>query len=114
MATTPRHRSQPDDHDAGAAVWGFIWVLFAFKLVTVGLIFYHLRTFESGLVIGSTLWYWFPALGVLAGGPLLFRYRLRRVRARRDALRRAEWMVDQERDVPRAVSHEPRVTGHEF
>lgn len=112
MATTPRHRRSEDDHDPGAAVWGFILVLFAFKLVTVGLIFYHLRTFETGVIIGSTLWFWFPVLGFLAAGPLLFRYRLRRVRARRDALSRAEWMLDQkpDREEPparrRATSHE--------
>ena len=102
MATTPQHRPPPEDHDAGAAVWGFIWVLFAFKLVTVGLIFYHLRTFETGLIIGATLWYWFPVLGVLAAGPLLFRYRLLRVRAKREHLRRAEWMV--EHDETKVVS----------
>lgn len=96
MATIPQARPHPEEHDAGAAVWGFIWVLFAFKLITMGLIFYHLHTFESGLLIGATLWYWFPILGVLVAGPLLFRYRLRRVRARRDALHRAEWMLEDE------------------
>ena len=96
MATTPtpHTRSSPEEHGIGAAVWGFIWVLAAFKLITMGLIFYHLRTFRSGVLIGSTLWYWFPVLGFFVATPLLFRYRLRRVRARRDALRRAEWMVE--------------------
>lgn len=111
MATTPQPRPHPEEHHGGAAVWGFLWVLFAFKLATVGLIFYHLRTFESGVLIGSTLWYWFPPLGLLLAGPVLFRLRLRRVRARRDALRRAEWMIEPDPDVGASATR--RATSYE-
>ena len=95
MATTPRGYDAPDEHDGAAAAMAFVWVLFAFKLATVVLIFWHMGTVETAAILGSTLWYWFPVVGVLASGPILFRWRLRRVRARRDALRRAEWMLDQ-------------------
>lgn len=94
--------AQPDQDQeaAGArAALGFVGVLFAFKLATVVLIFWHMQTMETGLLVGSTLWYWFPVLGMLVSGPLLFRWRLRRVRARREELRRAEWMIGQDQDV---------------
>jgi hypothetical protein len=71
-------------------------VLFAFKLATVALILYHLRTWQTGLLLGATTWYFLPVLAVLVGGPILFQIRLRRVRARREALRRAEWMIEQD------------------
>lgn len=102
MAPIPHNPSAPPDeeHDAGAAVWGFLWVLFAFKMATVVLIFWNLSTWETGVILGATTWYWFPTLGLLAAGPLLFRWRLRRVRARREALRRAEWMLGQEETAP--------------
>ncbi len=99
MAATKRPQPSPEpEYDGGGAVWGFLWVLFAFKMATVGLIFYHLQTVETGLFLGATTWYWFPALAILLAGPILFRYRLRRVRARREQLRRAEWMLAEEQD----------------
>lgn len=108
MATPPR--SQPLRHDqeseGAAAAMAFVWVLFAFKLATVVLIFWHMGTVESATILGATLWYWFPVLGLLVSGPVLFRWRLRRVRARRDALRAAEWMVDLDHPLP--SSQRPR------
>lgn len=97
MAATPV--SHDDEDEGNGSAWGFLWVLFAFKIVTVGLIFWHLRTVQSGIIIGATIWYWFPLFGILLAGPLLFRYRLRRVRARREELRRAEWMLTADQDV---------------
>jgi hypothetical protein len=95
MIPIPTQRDDDDETEGAAAVWGFLLALFAFKLVTVAIIFWHMRTWESGLILGSTLWYWFPPLLLLGAGPILFYYRLRKVRARREALRRAEWMLDE-------------------
>src|SRR5262245_57085188 len=93
--------TQRDDEDQdSASVWAFLLVLFFFKVATVALIFWHLRTWESAAVLGATMWYWFPPLILLGAGPAIFYYRLRKVRARREALRRSEWMVD-ESDVGR-------------
>jgi hypothetical protein len=89
-----------DEIESEAAVWGFLLALFLFKLVTVIVIFWQLRTWESGLILGSTLWYFFPPLILLAAGPVYFYYRLRKVRARREALRRSEWMLDEEEPLP--------------
>lgn len=96
----PPNSSEEDEIESEAAVWGFLLALFIFKIVTVIVIFWQLRTWESGLILGSTLWYWFPPLLLLAAGPVLFYRRLRKVRARRDALRRSEWMLDEEQPLP--------------
>ena len=92
--------SGADEIESEAAVWGFLLALFLFKLVTVVVIFWQLRTWESGLILGSTLWYFFPPLILLAAGPVYFYYRLRKVRARREALQRSEWMLDDEQPLP--------------
>jgi hypothetical protein len=94
MIYLPTQREESEEPESAAAVWAFLLVLFFFKLATVALIFWHMRTWESGVILGSTLWYWFPPLLLLGAGPAIFYYRLRKVRARRDALRRAEWMVE--------------------
>lgn len=39
-------------------------------------------------------WLWIVVLAILLAGPVGYWWRLRRMRARRDALQRAEWMVD--------------------
>jgi hypothetical protein len=88
-----------DESESAAAVWAFLLVLFFFKLATVVLIFWHMRTMEAGIVLGATLWYWFPPLILLGAGPVIFYYRLRKVRARREALRRSEWMVAGEEEI---------------
>ncbi len=89
-----RRGSEPEPaQDAGAAVWAFLWTLFAFKLATVGLIFWQLSTFETGVILGATTWYWFPVMGVMAAAPIAFQIRLRKARARRAELLRSEWMV---------------------
>ena len=94
-----QHDDADDPEDATSAVWAFLLVLFFFKLITVVLIFWHLRTLESGLVLGATFWYWIPPLALFGAGPVVFYYRLRKVRARRDALRRSEWMVPDGHDL---------------
>jgi hypothetical protein len=94
MIPIPSQHDDPDAaEDAGVAVGAFLLVLFVFKLITVVLIFWHLRSWESGVVLGATFWYWIPPLALFGAGPVVFYYRLRKVRTRREALQRAEWMV---------------------
>jgi hypothetical protein len=106
MMYLPSQREDDEEAESAGSVWGFLIVLFIFKLATIALIFWHMRTWESGIILGSTLWYWFPPLAVLAAGPIAFYYRLRKVRARREALRRSEWMID-EQDVPTPAARKP-------
>lgn len=101
---TQREELEGEEQEGSAAVWAFLLVLFFFKLATIVLIFWHVRTFESGVMLGATLWYWIPPLLLLGAGPALFYYRLRKVRARRDALRRSEWMVGDDQNVDAAAT----------
>ena len=108
MATRPTDHD-PDHYDLGAA-WAFLWILFVFKMATVGLIFWHMQTFETGMLLAATTWFWIPVVGVLIAGPLLFRYRLLRVRAKRERLRRAEWMLEHEKSSQRAEGRGQRAS----
>jgi hypothetical protein len=85
---------QRNDADGRAAVWGFIWTLFAFKMATVALIVWAARDRESMALVLSTTWFWLFIPAAALSGPVLYRLRLRRLRRRRQALRRAEWLLD--------------------
>ena len=48
----------------------------------------------TALITLISSWLWILAALVLLSGPLAYRWRLHRVRARRVALQQAEWMVE--------------------
>ena len=109
--STPRH---DEAEDGRAAAIAFVWVLIAFKVITMGLIFWHLRTTESFLILAATFWYWIPIVGFLIAGPVVWRFRLARMRARREQLKRSEWMVEQDElaeDEPKSVRGHGRTRG---
>jgi hypothetical protein len=81
--------------DERRAVWGFVWILFGFKMATVVAIFAAARTEEAAVLLAVTTWYWLPIPIVAVAGTLLFRYRLHKVRRRREQLRRAEWLIEE-------------------
>lgn len=92
LAMRQKERIRDDSgHKAG---WTFLWTLFVFKIVTVGIIWYAATSSDSretSFIIATT-WYWF-AIPILAiAGPLLYRWRLIQQRRRREVLRGAEWM----------------------
>lgn len=77
-------------------VWGFFWVLFLFKIGTVAATMWAAGlTSEATMLLSITTWPWLIIPGLALSGPLLYRYRLRRVRARKMALHRAEWLVNE-------------------
>lgn len=75
------------------AVWLLIGTIGAAKAITLGVIVWASGSGRTALLVAATLPPWLFAAAALLVGPLLFRLRLRRVRARRDRLRRAEWML---------------------
>ena len=77
-------------------VWAFLWTLFVFKMATVFLIFWASKTSEAGMILSATTWPWLVIPGFAVAGTLAYRYRLIKVRAKREQLRRAEWMLDEE------------------
>lgn len=82
-------------HDR-TTVWGFIWVLFLFKVGTVVATMWAAGlSSEATVLLSITTWPWLVVPGLAVSGPLLYRYRLRRVRARKLALQRSEWVVNE-------------------
>lgn len=73
----------------------FLWVLFVFKIVTVVATFWAAGfSRESSLLLSLTTWPWLIIAAIGIAGPLAFKFRLHRVRARREALQRSEWMLE--------------------
>ena len=75
-------------------VWGFIWVLFVFKIATVAATMWAAGlTSEATVLLSITTWPWLIIPALALSGPFLYRYRLRKVRARRAVLQRSEWVL---------------------
>jgi len=85
--------AERDRQESGAA-WAFLWILLAFKLATVAMIFWADISTEAGVLLSATTWYW-SIIPILAmAGPVIYRLRLRRARRRRAQLQRAEWVLE--------------------
>jgi hypothetical protein len=81
--------------DGMAAAWAFLWVLFAFKIVTVAFIIYVATgSGESLAMAAATTWYWLVIPVLALSGPLLVRWRMLKMRRRREQLKRSEWSVE--------------------
>jgi type VI protein secretion system component VasK len=92
---TAESEAKDESFDA-LPVRGFLWTLFVFKMATVGaIIWYAGGSGEAGILLTVTTWPWLIIPGIVLFGWLAYRFRLRRVRARRLALQRAEWMLDE-------------------
>ena len=76
------------------SVWYLLGAIATAKLVTIGVVLGLAWSGETGLWAAATTWHWLVVAVALLAGPILFRLRLRRVRARREMLRRAEWMIE--------------------
>ncbi|MGH2560822.1 MAG: hypothetical protein ACRDJH_17295 [Thermomicrobiales bacterium] len=85
---------EPAPYDETSVVWVFLWTLFAFKMATVGAILWASRGWEAGALLTATTWPFLVIPAAAVAGPVAFSIRLRRVRRRREQLRRAEWMLD--------------------
>jgi hypothetical protein len=91
VATKP----QPS-RDEVASFWPFVWTLFAFKIVTMLVIwFFAIRSTETSAILGFTHWFWLFIPMAAVAGPMAFQWRLRKVRRRRAQLQAAEWMVEE-------------------
>jgi len=104
MATVDIHRFATEASQRAAdkekaaersTVWAFVWTLFIFKIATVAVIFWAAEgSGEAGLLIWATTWFWLGIPIFAIAGPLAFFIRRRRVRAKRELLQRAEWLVE--------------------
>jgi hypothetical protein len=98
MHPLPPPRRQPSepprDGVPGGNPWLLVWTIVGAKAATVVAILAFSWSMETGGFVLATQWHWLPLLGALVAAPAVFALRLRRVRARREALRRSEWMLD--------------------
>ena len=90
-----RQQERTRDDSGRRTGWAFLWTLFAFKIATLGIVWYAATSTSSHEMsfIVATTWYWFliPIVGL--SGPLLYRWRLVQQRRKRAALQHAEWMT---------------------
>jgi hypothetical protein len=74
--------------------WMMIVALLIAKIGGLIVIFAVDPSEMAALFAFVSTWIWFVVLGVLLGGPVSYWWRLRRMRRKRTALQRAEWMID--------------------
>lgn len=84
------------DREQKAALWAFVGMGIAFKVITSLIIFALRPTAASALFLLVMQWYWLLLPLPLVVVPALFWYRLWRVRRKRRRLIQAEWAVEPE------------------
>jgi hypothetical protein len=95
MPVDHRTAEQRQADDERATVWGFVWTLFAFKIATIAATLWAAAgSFDAAVILLATNWFWFVLPMFAIWGPVLFHYRKWRVRRKRDAMLRSEWMLD--------------------
>ncbi|MGD9714735.1 MAG: hypothetical protein AB7V46_22140 [Thermomicrobiales bacterium] len=94
--TTRVSKSHPDQTESDrATVWSFLWVLFVFKIATVGATAWAAGwSSEAGYILSITTWPWLIIPALAFSGSFLYQWRVRRVRRRRAALQLSEWMIE--------------------
>jgi type VI protein secretion system component VasK len=103
---------EQDERFDGIPVRGFLWTLFFFKMATVAVIFWAAGgSGEAGILLSATTWPWLIIPAIVVFGWLLYHIRMRRVRARRRALIRSEWMVDERETIDEDVHDREGVNG---
>jgi len=87
-------KQRPPEDDTTAA-WAFVWTLFVFKIATLLATFYAAAgSMDAAFVMIAVNWFWIGIPMFAIWGPILYQYRKRRVRRRRDEMMRAEWMLE--------------------
>jgi hypothetical protein len=85
-----------DEENQGAvAGWTLFWTLFGFKVITAIIIFVLQPSVGAAVFLFALHWFWFVPIVGLALAAMAGWRRLARVRARRQQLVRAEFMLDE-------------------
>ena len=74
--------------------WMMIGALVIAKVGGLIIIFMIDPSEMAALFAVVSTWLWVVVLAILLSGPVAYAWRVRRVRARKDALQRSEWMVE--------------------
>jgi len=99
MEPTPRRYApllieEDDALGPPRAVWLFFLSIVIAKVAVVAVVFATDFSPLSVLYFFITTWFWVVAGMVLIAGPATLAIRLRRMRKRRSALQRSEWIID--------------------
>jgi hypothetical protein len=88
------------DEESGnkAALWTFVGMILGFKVITSIIIFVMEPTLASASFLFAMQWYWLLLPIPFITVPIVFWYRLWRVRRRRRKLILSEWAVQPELD----------------
>ena len=78
----------------GGNPWILVGTVVGAKLATIVIIMALSWNAEAGGIVAAMNWHYLSVVGLLVAGPVGYWVRVRRVRARREQLRRAEWMID--------------------
>ena len=70
-----------------------IAMLLIVKIGGLIIIFSMDRSEMAAVIAVLSTWLWVVVLAILLSGPVAYWWRLRRMRARREMLQRAEWMI---------------------
>ncbi len=103
---TPSPDPGSGDWIPGGNPWIMIGTIVGAKLATIVVIVAASWSLETGGFVLLTHWHWLPLIGALIAAPVAYAIRLRRVRAKREALRRSEWII-RELDLPASVATGP-------
>jgi hypothetical protein len=79
-----------DEQDRFAAKT-LVLTLVGAKFVVIGIVIAVSRDTEVIAFALVSTWYWLIPLGLVVGGPMLFRYRLHKARGKRKKLLAEEW-----------------------
>ncbi len=112
-ALSALEQERKEENEGKSAAWAFVWTLFTFKIITVGIIWYAAAgSSESSGMLMATTWFWFIIPAIAIAGPVLYRVRLIRQRRRRKALRQAEWSTEGGEDAPQIHPADVQIIMH--
>lgn len=94
LRPTYREPTPPAKPDDSVPVWAFVWTLFGFKMAVVAVILFSHPGHATNLLVLATTWFWVIIPMIALASPVIFRWRLVKIRRRRAALRRSEWLLE--------------------
>jgi hypothetical protein len=86
-------RNSASDEDVTPSAWVLIWTIYMVKFVMIFAIFWSAHSFEPMALVAATTWLWLGPAIFVAASPAAFKFRLYRIRRRREQLVRSEWIV---------------------
>jgi hypothetical protein len=96
-ALRAQEAEQARDRAERQQLWIFVWILAGFKFLTVAILIFWIEWEQVLYIAAMTSWWWILVPGIAFSGPILHRVRMRRVRRKRAALKRAEFGAHGER-----------------